>query len=292
MKRFLVCLLILCCLIPSALAEVYVGQKKPDDWDSRDLMRLTVFRTGESDCMLLEAGGEAMMIDGGADKYRESLRDALADRNLSHLKYIYSTHPHDDHINGLWRIMQYGVTADEFLCSFAQNYRYVDKGLGVDLQARTVRQAESSAIPFRQIMAGDQITLGDATLSFYQWYDGKTIDAQCPMTRVEFHDAVLLLTSDIIGETQHYFLKNLPAEVLKADVVKAPHHGLTGFVSEFLDAVDPGFIFITNYDNEKPKKTVNQAKYRKLPYKLTGSGTVIMETDGTDWYIEQLLKQF
>ncbi len=292
MKRFLACLMLCCCLAAAAGAEVYVDKEKPADWENRDLLRLTVFRTGESDCMLLEAGGEAMMIDGGADKYREKLRDALAARNITHLKYIYSTHPHDDHINGLYRIMQYGITADEFLCSFAENFSYVDKDLNVDLQARTVRQAEKSGIPFRQVMAGDEIALGGATLHFYQWYEGSTIDARCPMTRVEFGDAVLLLTSDIIGETQRYFLETLPPEALKADVVKAPHHGLTAFVSEFLDAVDPSFIFITNYDDDSARRTVNQANNRKLPYKHAGSGTIILETDGTDWYIEQLVKQF
>lgn len=292
MKRFLTCLMLCCCLAAAAGAEVYVDREKPADWASRDLLRLTVFRTGESDCMLLEAGGEAMMIDGGADKYREKLRDALAARNITHLKYIYSTHPHDDHINGLYRIMQYGVTADEFLCSFAKNFSYVDKDLNADLQARTVRQAEKSGIPFRQVMAGDEITLGGATLHFYQWYEGGSIDARCPMTRVAFGDAVLLLTSDIIGETQRYFLETLPAEALKADVVKAPHHGLTAFVYEFLDAVDPEFIFITNYDDDSARKTVNQANNRNLPYMHSGSGTIILETDGTDWYIEQLVKQF
>ena len=108
-KRFL--LLSVLCLMLSVLparAQVYVGQEPPEDWQQRDLLRITVFRTGEGDCMLLEAGGECMMIDGGPYKFRDKLRDALQDRSITHFKYLFSTHPHDDHIRGLEMLMTYG----------------------------------------------------------------------------------------------------------------------------------------------------------------------------------------
>ena len=53
MKRVFALLMLLCCLLPAARAQVYVDQTPPADWAQRDLMRLTVFRTGESDCCLL-----------------------------------------------------------------------------------------------------------------------------------------------------------------------------------------------------------------------------------------------
>ena len=58
MKRLLSLLLtaMLVFLVPfSALAE-------------EPLLRLTVMAAGESDCMLLESGGEAMLVDGGSNK--------------------------------------------------------------------------------------------------------------------------------------------------------------------------------------------------------------------------------
>ncbi len=287
MKRFscvLLCLALMLSALPG-LGEIYVDQEPPADWAERELMRLTVFRTGESDCMLLEAGGEAMMIDGGANKWREKLRDALAERNIQHLQYIYSTHPHDDHIDGLYRLMQYGVTADAFVSVFAEDFRN-------DLHARTVKQAGESGIPYRQLYSGDTLSLGNAVLTIYRWEEGTTINALSPLTRVEYGDCSMLLTADITGLAQRYFLEKLPEEVLKADVAKFPHHGLTPFVTEFLDAVDAGFLFATNYRNDKVSKARNQANYRKLPVKFSGEGTIILECDGTDWYIRQTLKEF
>lgn len=287
MKKTLAILLFLAVVfsVLPGLAAVYVDQEPPADWQSRDLIRLTVFRTGESDCMLLEAGGEAMMIDGGANKWREKLRDALAARNITHLKYIYNTHPHDDHIDGLYRIMQYGVTADEFVSIFAENFRN-------DLHARTVKQAEKSGIPFRQLQVGDVLTLGEVTLTVYRWEKGKTINDLSPMTRLEYRDCSALLTADITGNAQKDLMKNLDPEILKADVAKFPHHALTPFVTEFLDIVDPDFLWATNYDDDDIRKSKNQASYRKIPMKASGAGTIILECDGTDWYIRQTLKQF
>ena len=174
MKKLLLCMLALLLLVSSAQATVYVDKEKPADWPKDEqLLRLTVFRTGEGDAMLLEVDGKRMMIDGGPNKYREKLRDALAARGITHLDAIYSTHPHDDHIDGLYRLMQYGVTADEFISSFPKKFNN-------SLQKRTVQQADKMNIPFRRVEDGDEMTLGGAKLTFYQWYAGKTVDAKAP----------------------------------------------------------------------------------------------------------------
>lgn len=286
-KRFLSYAL-LCCLLlfcAFARADVYVDQTPPEDWQERDLMRLTVFRTGEGDAMLLQAGGECMMIDGGPFKYREKLRDALYARGIEHFKYLFNTHPHDDHIDGLRMLMSYGFTADEFISIFPKGNTY-------DNQVKAVRMADKMGIPYRQLSPEETITLGSATLTFYTWEKGTSINAKSAMTRVEFGGCSALLCADIIGDTQRHFLKTLAPEILKADVVKAPHHGLTPFVTEFLDAVDPGFVCVTNYNNDLVQRISNQLKYRELPFKFSGAGTVYLECDGTDWYVYQTLGEF
>lgn len=284
LKLFLTFTALLCLLCGTAGAQVYLEEEPPADWADRSLLRLTVFKTGESDCMLLEAGGECMMVDGGIDKFRAELRDALEARGISHFKYLFSTHPHDDHITGLRRLVQFGFTADAFLSPFKENFRN-------DNQKKTVDILKKYQMPYQQVKDGDELTLGDARIRVHRWDDGKTVNAMSAMLKITFGDARLLLCADIIGETQHYFLQNLDADELKADIVKAPHHGLTPFVTEFLDAVDPELIFITNYKNATPK-TVDQAVYRHLPYLHAASGTIVMETDGTDWYVRQTLKKF
>ena len=244
------------CVTP-ACAQVYVDQTPPEDWAQRDLLRLTVFRTGRSDCMLLEAGGECMMIDGGLQRYREQLRDALTAREITHLKYLYNTHPDSD-----------------------------------ELHARALSTAEKAGIPFRQLIAGDVLTLGEAKLTIFRCEERTTLNNLSSMTRVEYGACSALLTADITGLNQRYFLETLKAETLKADVVKFHHHGETPFVPEFLDAVDPAFVWATNFNDPDISMATAQIQSRSIPMKYSGEGTVILECDGVDWYITQTLRQF
>lgn len=286
MKRALSLLLMLCLLLPvcSARGEVHVNEAPPEDWETRELFCITVFRTGEGDCMLLQAGGESMMVDGGPYKYREKLRNALIQREITHFKYLFSTHPHDDHIEGLRMLMEYGFEADELVSVFSKDFNNA-------YQKKAVAQAEVSGIPYRQVADGEKLTLGGAEMTVHFWADGKSVNARSAMLKITFGSCSALLCADVIGETQHHYL-DTGADFLKADVVKAPHHGLTPFVSAFLTAVDPEFIWVTNYNNDKPGKTRDQANYRKLPILFSGAGTIELSCDGTDWYVHQTLNQF
>ncbi len=281
------------CLLLSALparAQVYVNQDPPEDWAQRTLLRITVYRTGEGDCMLLEAGGECMMIDGGPYKYREKLRDALQAKGITHFKYLFNTHPHDDHVEGLRMLMTYGFGADEFVSVFPKDVKDTEGN-----QKKAVKAMDAAGIPYRQLNNGDVLTLGGAELTVVFWDKGFSMNAQSGAARLVYGNCSALFTADITGDTEKHFLENLDPAFLKADVIKAPHHGITPFVGDFLDAVDPAFIWVTNY-REYPKgrveKTENQAIYRKIPILFSGDGTITMECDGEDWYVSQTMYQF
>ncbi len=280
MKRLLIAFfLLLCLLIAPASAEVFVSADKPADLDSRELLRVTFFKVGEGDAMLIECGGEVMIMDGGPDKFRADLKTAIMEtRGLTHVKYIFSTHPHDDHISGLYRLMSYGVTADEFLSPFKQS-------MSNDLQKKAVKAMKKAEIPYRQIADGDTLLLGDAVLTVMRWDKGGSINELSAMSRIEFKDTSILLCADVTGLGQKYFLE-AKGDALKSTLVKAPHHGIQAFVKEFLNAVDPEYVVITNYTTGT-KGIDTQLKSRDLPYIHTGHGSVVCETDGTDWYILQ-----
>lgn len=271
--------LVLLASSPGRALVYQAPSQAPSDWNLRRLMRLTVFQSGESDCMLLEAGGECMMIDGGADPWRKKLKEALDKRNIHHFKYLFNTHPHDDHISGLYRLMQYGFTADALAGMFPENFPY-------KLHQRALKQAKKSGIPYRQCANGDTLTLGEATLSLYRWEKGKTINDLSAMVRVTFGNTSLLLCGDMTGAAQKHLLSTMEKDELRADIVKAPHHGITPFVKEFLDAVNPDVLFVTNKKSRAAKLDA-QAGFRKLPVYYAANGAIVIETDGTDWYIRQ-----
>ena len=311
-----VCLLLCLLCLMAARAEIH-DELPCEDWYRRPLLRLTAFNTAQSDCLLLECGGQRMMVDGGSAPFRADMKAALEERGITHFKY---------HISGLYWLMRYGFSVDAYL------HPYSDAAITVsERQAETIRQAEKSGIPAVQVFHGDELLLGEAVLTLYRYDDVENTNGRSLVTRVEFGDASLLLTADIIGETQRWMLQNLPSEALKADIVKAPHHGITPMVVEFLEAVAPQAVLITNDDSRVDKGRVQlaitsfsnvfvqgyinffgsacmaglitnddsrvdkgrvQLESREIPAYYSGEGTVVFETDGEDWYIYQLEGRF
>lgn len=270
-------------LLVSAVAQAEVYDELPrEDWYSRPLLRLTAFNTAQSDCLLLECGGQSMMVDGGTASFREKLKNALEERGITRLKYLLNTHFHEDHISGLYYLMRYGFEVGLYL------HPYNDYAVNVSsLQKDTMQQAARSGVPTLQVFHGDQFLLGEAVLTLYRYDDGLSTNGRSVVTHVTFGDASILLTGDIIGDTQTWLVKNLPAQALKADIVKAPHHAITPMTVPFLEAVDPEAVLITN-DYDRVDKGRVQLDSRDIPAFYSGEGTVVFETDGDDWYIYQL----
>ena len=290
MKKFLCCLfcaLLLCSLCSCGwAAEVYLNQTPPADWQDRDLLRLIVFNTTLNDAMLLECGGESMMVDGAMDKYAQVLMDAYAELGYNntedghvHVPKIFNTHPHDDHLLGIYRMIRKGMTTDEFITSFPEDYRN-------EMHQKALEEFKGRGIPIHYLEQGEEIPLGNANLRFF-WYDGgKDPNELSCCTFVTFGNATLLLTGDAVGMAQRGLLAQEPQGSLKADILKAPHHSYTIVVKEFLDAVDPKLVFTTTWMNSA-KDTQSQMEKRNIMFITHSAGRIVMETDGEVWYVTQ-----
>ncbi len=98
------------CLLPfTACGELFIGEARPADWESRDLLRLTVLPTYQSDCMLLECGGEKMFIDGARDTWHDEVAAALELLDATHMDYLFSSHPHPDHLENMLALLESGA---------------------------------------------------------------------------------------------------------------------------------------------------------------------------------------
>ena len=277
------CLLAACLLVClSAYAEVFFDRPPTDNWYKSPLLRLTVFDTAQSDCMLLECGGESMMIDGGTASFRENLKLAAEEKGIRRFRYLLNTHFHEDHISGLYWLMKYGFEADAYLHPYHDRF-----ATEISFRHReAVDAAGRAGIPIRQIFHGDELILGEAVLTLIRHDDGDTTNARSVVTRVDFGDASILLTADIIGRTQTWMVNNLPEGMLDVDILKAPHHGITPMVDKFVDETSPDVVFMTN-DPDRVSDGRMQMEKRGIPLFFTGEGRTVFETDGENWYVYQ-----
>ena len=265
--------------LPGAGAEVFLNQEKPADWEERDLLRITALSFIQNDAFVLECGGEVMLLDGGSALRGDDLHQFLAEHDMLHVKMIFNSHPHDDHIEALYlNIKNSGLTADEFISPFPADYKL--KG---DYQRKMVSLLEEKGIPFRQMLPGEQLQLGGTVMTLYRAEKGDT-NATSGVLMIRFGKASILMTGDISGEAEKLIMADVGEEALKADILKAPHHGIMRMVSAFLTAVSPELGIVTS---RKDTKAQEQFENKKIPCIWTGLGDTVLETDGTDWYVNQ-----
>ena len=157
-----------------------------------------------------------------------------------------------------------------------------------DYHKAAVRAVDKYGIPYVQVYDGDVLTLGDATINIIRCDETWGTNARSACTQIVFGDSKVLLMGDCDSRPQNYFLKYRDHSLLECDILKAVHHGINAFEEAFLEAASPEFIFVTNYKAHKSIKTSTKRKFAEFNALYSGDGTVVMETDGTDWYVWQL----
>lgn len=266
MKRKLLLMLLCAALgLGAAQAEVYRVENEADvpaDWAEKDTLRLTCIDTNRSDAMVLQSGGEAMMVDGGEGRYRKRVYATLDGYGITELKYLLNTHCDDDHLHGFIYLMYSDLyQVDAFLSP--NTTTYVDEE-GYHQQA--VKATGTKNIPYVQIGDGDELTLGNAKLTIFR----------CPLPTGQNNRSAACMVQ--FGDSRAFL-----------NILKAPHHGLATIPDSFVEQTQPQVLFVPNRSALSTKVTAGWVKNHMPGAALyfSGDGTVTMLTDGTDWYIWQ-----
>ena len=263
----------------SVSAEVFVSAEKPADWEQRNLMRVTVLETIYNDAIIITQGGRTMMIDGGTRKFRKRIAKYLADNGLDHMDLYFNTHPHDDHLECVTNMISLGqYFPEKAMTAFPETYRN-------SLHQKFLQKLKEKNIPLVLISDGDEFTLADMSFKVYRWPEGDDPNELSAVLLLRYGNATMLLTGDLPGAGQKWLVQAYGDEI-HADILKIPHHGLVLMPHEFLVTVNPAFAVFTSRaaSTEACNKQLDNAK---IPYMHHSRGTIILETDGTDWYITQ-----
>ncbi len=291
MKKLLPLMLMLLFLPLCAQAAVYeIADESalPADWAEKDLLRLTMIDTNRSDSMLLECGGEAMLIDGGAGQHRHRVYDMLNRRGITELKYLFASHSDNDHVHGFTYLMSDGFyKVGAFL-----NPNKIDYTMKGNYHYWAVQAAERMGIPYVQIGAGDQFTLGTATIDVLRCDEPWGQNDRSASALIRFGESRVLTTGDIDSKTMSWHVETYGADIPHCDILKTPHHGLAAVPDDFRLAADPEMLIVPNtYKNlfDETRRFINWVRkhYSEKICKYSGDGAVVCVTDGADWYIWQ-----
>lgn len=221
---------------------------------------------GQGDSILAESDGHYMLIDAGENDQAGTVVSYLKAEGVTKLDYVIGTHPHSDHIGGL----------DKIIDTFP-----VDKVLlpPVEHTTRTFEDVldsiASRGLKITKPAPGDSYDLGNASftiLSPVKDY-GNDLNNWSVGIRLTYGDNSFVMCGDAENQAEEDIVNS--GAVLKADVLKAGHHGSSTSTSDaFLKKVSPSWVVI-----QCGKGNSYGHPHKETMEKLKKAGCQILRTD-------------
>lgn len=228
-----------------------------------------------------------MLIDCGESEAADSVIRYLNEMNVGRLDYIVATHPHSDHMGGMYKIVNNFEVGEVIIPHCADKdfptTRYYEKFLDA---------CDSEDVRISEAKLGNVIELGDAQIE---------IIAPCSRSydNTNNYSVGLFLTHGentfiFTGDAEALAEKEMAAagKLRHADVYKANHHGSdTSGCAQFLEAISPDYAVIScgrgnSYGHPDKKALKAISKYTDEIYRTDLDGTVTIVSDGKDLTIK------
>lgn len=199
--------------------------------------RIRLLDVGQGLGILIESGGEAMLIDGGGGKASSKTVATLKALGISRLKYILLTHYDTDHIGGAIGALE-AVGAEMVLGpdyeADTRSYRSLKSRLEAAGQA-LVHPAPGTVYPLGSC---ECLVLGPLKI-----HDNENDNSL--VLRITDGAHSLLVTGDAEAAGEAELVKEWGRQ-LKSDIYVAGHHGsYTSSTEAFLARVKPAFLLLS-----------------------------------------------
>jgi competence protein ComEC len=254
-----------------------------------DKLHVSFLDVGEGDAILVQKGGQQVLIDGGPSPQALTLglgkQMPFWDRTI---ELVVLTHPHADHIGGLVAVLE--------------RYRvgqvlYPDLDCESPLYDEWLELIEERDIEYTLAQAGQEVDLGDGVVITVLnppvpllADTDSDIDNNGVVLRLSQGRVGFLLTADIMWEAE-FELVNRGAE-LASSVLKVAHHGSeTSTTAEFLAAANPTAAVISVGDNsyghphDEVVARLEQALDSANIFRTDEEGTIEFITDGEGLWV-------
>jgi competence protein ComEC len=253
-------------------------------------LHVTMLDIGQGDSILLEGPqGGRMLIDTGPDPDLELKRlDERIPAWDRRIDLVVLTHPHEDHVGGLWLLLQ------RYKVGQVVESGMVGRGPGDAAYRQVLSQQGRQTTP---VAAGDHLWLDGIELNV-DWPlpgtvplkasdDGKQVNDESVVIDLRYGDRTVLFTGDMEEEVDPQLLaRGLADRVGQVDVLKVAHHGSgTATTSALLDALQPRIALISvgadnNYGHPSPATLQRLREHGAITYRTDLDGSIEITTDG------------
>lgn len=207
-------------------------------------LQLHMLDIGQGDAILLVTPEQHhILIDGGPGNAVLMQLGSVMALPFNTIDLMVLTHPHIDHMEGLISVLDRMEVKAILLSAPA----YENPAYEVFLEKV---QAEGAQVFFAE--ATTDFQLGSLHLDVLFPFESKlgedmeNINNASPVIRASDGNVSILLEGDAELEVEAEVLSHYPAATLKADILKAGHHGSrTSSTEAYLDAVQPEWMLIS-----------------------------------------------
>lgn len=237
---------------------------------------LTMIDVGQADGFYLEQNGKTAVIDCGTVSTGKDMVDYLKEQGVTRLDYVIGTHPHEDHMGGMYEIITNFEVGTIVIPKVTKN------SITSKWYAKLMKEIKDAKHTVDYPEVGEIYTLGDSTIEVLgpEEEPASNINNYSIVIKITFGTMDILMTGDAETDSEANIIAS--GADLDAEILKLGHHGSdTSSSKEFLDAVSPDYALIsTKVGNkyEHPIKSVmDEIKNRDIEvYRTDECGTVIL----------------
>lgn len=246
--------------------------------------RVSYIDVGKGDCILIQTGGVAALVDTGYSGTYDKVVSYLRKQGVERLDCIVLSHYDKDHVGGIAPIAQIFPTDTVFLPGYegSDNNYY-----------GTIKAIETLDLPVRQVTTDASHELGDARLDLFP---SKVAYVSGGKGEEGNDNDCSLVAALVCGGDSYLFAGDLEDKGIASftkeghghyDVLKMPHHGERAKnTDDLLEEVQPKIAIITDsQDQPADKKLLKSLKKRGVDtHRTSVDGTIVVEGDGAGSY--------
>ena len=238
---------------------------------------------GQGDCTFIAANGVTMLVDCGENEVSEQVEDYLRGLGVGRLDYVIATHPHSDHMGGMYHII------DVFDVGEVLVPHIPDEQIPVTLfYEHFLDSCAAKNVPVTEAYVGQVLDIGSAKAeilapdgSFYEDMNNYSVSFM-----LTHGSNKCLFTGDAEAESEAAMIQN--GRLGRVMLYKAGHHGSAhSSTAEFVDIIRPQIAVIScgienPYGHPADSAIRRLERYADIICRTDVNGTVTAESDGAE----------
>ena len=270
-----------------AIASTIFGQDVIDtsNLNANGVIEVSYLDVGQGDATYIKVNDMDILIDAGSKSDVDNLMKQLEEKNIDDFEIIVATHPHEDHIGGMTKVLQTYKVESFYMPKVEHSTKTFENML---------REVENQGLKVKVLKEGINIDIGEGALleTISPTQDSySNLNNYSPIMKLTFGNKSFLFTGDAEKDVEAEVLSKYK-DKLDSDVIKFGHHGSsTSSSKSFIEAVSPIYGIIScGVDNSygHPHKEILKLiqDMNIEAYRTDTQGQITVISDGNNIEIE------